>query len=136
MKIGSTLLALAAALACCPAAYAGNQYFDGDVSLNLPGRGAAGGLNAARRSPDPRAEIGCAVKYGIPDSSYPYPGLKQVYVTCRAINSQGSLYCISVDPVVVDIARTISPSSFVAFSADANGVCSRLMVDNSSSHLP
>ncbi|MET4727790.1 hypothetical protein ABIE09_001594 [Lysobacter enzymogenes] len=136
MKMGSALLALAAAFACCPAAYAGHQYYDGEVSIYLPGRGAAGTLNVARRSADPNAQIGCTIKYGVPTSTYPYPGLTQVYVTCVARNSQGRVDCISVDPAVIDIARTIVPTSFVAFSANESGLCVRLSVSNDSAYLP
>ncbi len=136
MKMGSALLALAVAVACCPAARAGHQYYDSDVSVYLPGRGASGILNAARRSPDPNAQIGCTIKYGVPTSTYPYPGLTQAYVTCVARNSQGRVDCISVDPVVIDIARAIVPTSFVAFSADESGQCVRLSVSNESAYLP
>lgn len=133
--IAPALLAFAAALACCPSAHAGNQYY-GEISINPPARAASGSLSWARRSQDPRAEIGCAVQYGFPQLIYPYPTAKQVYVTCRALTSQASLYCISLDPVLIDTARAISPSSLLTFAADADGLCTRMTVDNSSSHLP
>lgn len=133
--IAQVIFAMAATLACCPAAQAGNQYY-GEVAINPPARAASGALNAARRSQDPRAEIGCAVQYGFPQSQYPYPTEKQVYATCRALTSQARLDCISLDPIFIDMVRAISPSSLVTFVADENGLCVRMTVDNSSSHLP
>lgn len=133
--ISIALSAICGFLLSIPLAHAGATFY-WPVEVNTVDRLAYGTMIGARSSSDTIQRIGCAVKYGYPSSSYPYPGAGQLYVSCSAASTTASLYCISYDPAIIDIARTITSTSAIGFGSDKNGVCTKIFVDNDSSHTP
>lgn len=105
-----------AVLACMTAGTARAGY-DGNfqVVISDANRQAYGTLVGARHSPDNVQKLGCTIKA---DS-----------VLCFATNAAGAYRtCVSTDPALMAVARSLNGDSYLWFVWDASGVCTSITV--------
>jgi hypothetical protein len=119
MKINTFVFAsaLLSTLVAVPGAMAGTN----------SSRRAEGSLGSARASADSSQYLACTVK-STADS---------IYMGCAARDASG-LYraCSSYSPDLIQAALSISASSMIVFTWDANYACQTLDVANGSLYLP
>jgi hypothetical protein len=98
-----------------------------EVKITDSSRRAEGSLGSARASADSSQYLACTVK-STADS---------IYMGCAARDASG-LYraCSSYSPDLIQAALSISASSMIVFTWDANYACQTLDVANGSLYLP
>lgn len=98
------------------------------VELDTTARWAQGTAMSARSAPDTLSGIGCYIQGFSTGSSL---------VFCSARNSAGvSAGCASVAPGILQAVANAGPNSYYSFQWDQRGVCTTLLVDNSSWYGP
>ncbi len=88
---------------------------------------AAGAMPATRYSPDNTQQIGCAVKENPPYSS----------VSCFARDKNNASYsCLSTDLKLIEVAHTITGSSYIYFQTPSgSSTCDYIHVNDASYNL-
>lgn len=101
------------------------------VNADLSGT-ASGDMTTVRFSDNEFEEIGCATRHF--DFGY---GSEFSIALCRATDANGVRYfCQSENPLFVDAINAIVENSFVTFSWDANGQCTRMGFSTRSLYIP
>ena len=99
------------------------------VWVDTVNRTATGSIGSARNSADSVQYIECQTSVN--------PGATSAGVSCRAKNASGVSYsCYSFNPLIVAVAQSIGPASWIEFVGDASGVCTLIAVNNSSQSEP
>jgi hypothetical protein len=107
-------LAFAAVLATGTTALAGYKAV-WPVFINLSSRYAQGSLGSARNSADSNQFIGCTLQPG--------------FVYCGAVDAnRNSLNCTSSTPSFVALVQSLGDEGALAFTADASGNCTSIIV--------
>lgn len=100
------------------------------VTIDFTNRVATGDMYTARNSVNAFEFIGCGVRYNS-------AGLTSAF--CQAglgeADSQ-KITCFTTNPALVEALRAISAFSFITFSWDADGNCTRIGVSTQSFYLP
>jgi hypothetical protein len=113
------------------AAQAGMGPIIADVAVTDLGGGltqVSGQMISVRFTKDDVQTIGCSVRADI-------GGVARV--SCAATDIDGNRHvCFSIDPSMIDAAKSISPYSFIRFIYDQTAECTSLLVAVRSHHIP
>lgn len=121
LTVGSFVLMLCSLLAS--KTWAGLRRSE-PVIINTAGRYAQGALGSARDAADDNQSIGCVIR-------------ESGVVSCSARSATNVvLSCGSNDPLYRAAAQSLNGDSRLYFSADAEGNCTSLVVENYSFWLP
>jgi hypothetical protein len=125
MKKSTIFLTLVAGLALNSAAFAG---FTGKNPVTITGSVASGGVDYARHSSDNKQRISCYT-LGTPSGSL---------IGCTATDkNNNSLNCYYPNPSIeaLTVVASLNEASDIVFAADSSGLCSYLLIQNSSADL-
>lgn len=128
MKINTLVIAsvLVAAFASTSAVQAGTKTSN-EVKITDSQRRAEGSLGSARASADTNQYLACTVHSSASD----------IYMSCSARDASGLFRsCASSSDTLVQAALSLSASSMIVFTWDANYACQTLDVANGSLYLP
>ena len=122
---------LVSAILFAATAQAGFGPFIEDVLIEDLGGGltaVSGSLVGVRFTEDDTQQIGCRIAGGAGGSPS---------VACAAIDiNEDTHICFSLDPVLIEAAKSISPYSFLFFVYDESNECTFLLVSVRSHHIP
>ena len=119
---GVAALAIGGSLALTAMAHAGAQWW-WPIYVDRTGRSASGALATVRSMPDSNSLIGCA--------------LFATSADCVASDASGMwVSCVTSDPAHVATLRALNGDSMLAFTWDANGVCTSFQLENVSAYAP
>lgn len=113
------------------AAQAGLRPIIGDVAVTDLGGGliqVGGSMTGVRFTKDDVQTIGCRVRADI-------GGFFNVRCAATDIDGNGHV-CFSFDASMIDVAKSISPYSFIRFIYDQTAECNSLTVAVRSHHIP
>jgi hypothetical protein len=129
------MVSVVALLAASSGVATAGQKISSPVQVNLSGRSAAGSVGTARNSLDTTQYIGCQM-WSFGDSTgatiycfartAPTATAASTYAQCIAGNS----------PSMASVVDAMGPASQIVFEWDANGNCTYIAADNSSSWEP
>jgi hypothetical protein len=94
------------------------------LSIDLTGRRASGSVMGLRAANDRGIWIQCAID------------TPRGYATCIASSGSTTGVCTTTDPAFFPAIHMINKSSYIEFSWDADGNCTRIFVRNGSQFLP
>lgn len=122
--IGTAVLGLALLLNSIPA-WAGNaSVHEVYITTNT----ASGTLTGARYSADSRQQIGC-------DSHIALTSANPLVLCSARDKTSKALSCSSTDPRFANAVKGMTDSSYIYFAVTGSGLCSDLVVHNSSPYL-
>jgi hypothetical protein len=117
-KLAIAGLSVVAALLMANASRAGMKGTNSVVNINAATRTATGSLGLARNSANTVEYIGCSS-----DSNGS--------VTCSARNAAGTtVQCVTSNSSMREMLHSLDGDSFVSFTWDTSGGCTRIYVDN------
>ena len=87
-----------------------------------------GSLVGIRFTADETQQLGCSFAAGA-------GGVPRVACLGRDLN-ENNHFCFSFDPALIEVAKSISPYSFVSFVYDQTGQCTSISLSVRSHHIP
>lgn len=104
------------------------------VTVDLDNRFASGDLVSARFADDEISFIGCGTrKFSDPA----FPGSEFEFGFCQASDADDEQFtCFTEDPFLLDAAGRVSDFSFISFSWNEDGDCTRIGVSTQSFYIP
>ena len=104
------------------------------VNVDLDSRTASGDTASARFADDDVSFIGCGTRNFSDPAA---PGSQFEFGFCQAGNAEEEQFtCFTQDPFLLEKIGTVSDFSFITFSWNENGDCTRVGVSTQSFYIP